>query len=110
MKAIAKHDIPPVHILKNDPIFAGMNNPFYGSEFHTWMVHVVPKGWEVLATSKDSKGFVCNEVAKAIGWPVYGCQFHAEYTVPFSGAKGVQMNFLAMAVERAKKQGTWIRQ
>jgi len=108
VKDIVEHDIPPIHIQKDDPIFAGLNDPFYGPEYHTWTVQVVAKGWEVLATSRDSKGFICNEMIKAIGRPVYGCQFHAEFEKPFSCAKGILINFVAMAVERAKEQGAWI--
>ncbi len=108
VKDIVEHDIPPITILKNDPIFAGLNNPFFGPEYHTWAVHIVEEGWEVLATSRDSKGFVCNEMIKAVGRPVYGSQFHPEMARPFSCAKAILMNFLGMAVERAKKQGTWI--
>ena len=107
-KDIIVNDIPPVYIQKNDPIFAGMNNPFYGPEFHTWMVQVVPEGWEVLATSRDTNGFICNEMIKATGRTAYGSQFHPEMAKPFSCSKALLMNFLAMAVDRAKKEGTWI--
>jgi len=105
VRDILEHDIPSIDIQKNDPIFAGLNNPFYGPEFHSWMVHVVEDGWEVLATSRDSKGFICNEMIKAIGRPVYGSQFHPEIAKPFSSSKAILMNFLAMAVERARRQG-----
>ena len=107
VKDIIEQDIPLIYIHKYDPIFAGLNNPFYGPEFHSWMVHVVPEGWEVLATSRDREGFICNEMIKAIGRPVYGSQFHPEIAKPFSCAKGLLMNFLSMAVERAKKEGVW---
>ena len=103
VRDILEHDIPPIDIQKIDPIFAGLNSPFYGPEFHSWMVHVVEDGWEVLATSRDSKGFICNEMIKAIGRPVYGSQFHPEIAKPFSCSKAVLMNFLAMAVERSKR-------
>lgn len=108
VKDIVEGDIPPIFIQKNDPIFAGLNNPFYGPELHSWTVHIVEEGWEVLATSRDTKGFICNEMIKAIGRPVYGSQFHPEIAKPFSCSKGILMNFLAMAVERASKQGAWI--
>ena len=101
-------DIPSIDITTNDPIFAGLNNPFYAPQSHSWSVRIVPPGWEVLATSRDSRGFVCNEMLKAAGRPVYGSQFHPEMAKPFSGAKAVLMNFLALAVERARRQGTWI--
>jgi GMP synthase-like glutamine amidotransferase len=109
VKDIVEHDIPPIYIQKNDPIFAGLNNPFYGPEFHYWTVHIVEEGWEVLATSRDSKGLICNEMIKAIGRPVYGSQFHPEIAKPFSCSKGILMNFLAMAVERAKSLGIWLK-
>jgi anthranilate/para-aminobenzoate synthase component II len=108
VKDVVEHDIPPITIQKNDPIFAGLNNPFYGPEYHTWTVHIVEEGWEVVATSRDSKGLVCIEMIKAVGRPVYGSQFHPEMARPFSCSKAILMNFLGMAVERAKKQGTWI--
>ncbi len=108
VKDIVERDIPPIDIRKNDPIFAGLDNPFYGPEFHSWTVHIVEEGWEVLATSQDSKGFICIEMIKAVGRPVYGSQFHPEIAKPFSCSKAILVNFLAMAVERAKKQGTWI--
>jgi anthranilate/para-aminobenzoate synthase component II len=105
VRDILEHDIPPIDIQKSDRIFAGLNNPFYGPEFHSWMVDVVEDGWEVLATSRDSKGVICNEMMKAIGRPVYGSQFHPEIAKPFSCSKAILMNFLAMAIERAKRQG-----
>jgi hypothetical protein len=48
------------------------------------------------------------QMIKAVGRPVYGSQFHPEIAKPFSCSKAILMNFLAMAVERAKKQGAWI--
>jgi len=110
LKDILEKDVPPIYIQKNDSIFAGMDNPFYGPEFHSWTVEVVEDDWEVLATSMDSKGFICNQVIRAINRPVYGVQFHAEIPKPFNCAKGILMNFLSMAVERAKDQGLWMEQ
>jgi hypothetical protein len=43
------------------------------------------------------------QMIKAVGRPVYGSQFHPEIAKPFSCSKAILMNFLAMAVERAKK-------
>jgi GMP synthase-like glutamine amidotransferase len=108
VKDIVEHDIPPIYIQKKDQIFAGLTNPFYGPEFHSWVVQVVPEGYEVLATSRDSKGVIVNEMIRAVDRPVYGSQFHPEIAKPFSASKAVLMNFLTMAVERAKSQGTWI--
>lgn len=105
---IIKRDIPPINIQKDDPIFAGMCTPFYGTELHSLIVRTVPEGWELLASSQDSCGLICNEMIKAIGRPVYGSQFHPEIPHPFNCSKNALMNFLTMAVEKAKKEGNWI--
>ena len=105
---ILDDDVPFINIERNDPLFAGMNNPFYATQSHSWAVRVVPPGWEVLASSRDSRGFVCTEMIKSTGRPVYGSQFHPEMPRPFSGATPILMNFLARAVERARRQGGWI--
>ena len=54
---ILDDDVPFINIERNDPLFAGMNNPFYATQSHSWAVRVVPPGWEVLASSRDSRGF-----------------------------------------------------
>lgn len=96
-------DIAPIGILKGDPLFAGMNNPFYGPEFHSWNVYVIPEGFELLATSTDSKGHVINEIimAKDENRLVVGTQFHPETATPWSLSKTFLMNFLKIAVEKA---------
>ena len=108
VKDIVERDIPPIYIQKSDPIFAGLNNPFYGPKLHSWTVQIIPDDWEILASSRDSKGVIIMEMIRAKGRPVYGSQFHPEFAKPFSASKAIIMNFLAMAVETAKGQGTWI--
>jgi len=111
IESLVKEDIPPVFIQKEDPIFSGMINPFYGPEYHSWSIEVMPAGFEVLATSTDSEGTVCIEVIKAKDRFIYGTQFHPEKPYPWSLGKMVLINFLHMAVKRAKikddkKEGT----
>lgn len=103
MESILKEDIPPIKIEKNDPIFDGMVNPFYGPKYHSWTISVIPEGFEVLATSKDTNGFICNELIKAKDRLVYGTQFHAEVAHPWNASKMILMNFLRMAMERKSK-------
>ncbi|MBU5626827.1 discoidin domain-containing protein [Oscillibacter sp. MSJ-2] len=110
LQDIIEQDIPPISIQKEDPIWKGMSTPFYGTELHSWMVSLIPEGWEILATSKDSKGFVCNEMIRATGRLMYGSQFHPEIAKPFNCAKELMISFLSMAVNIAKNQGTWITQ
>ena len=100
VKDITDKDIPAVHIQKADPIFAGMNNPFYGTELHTWMVHITPNNWDVLATSQDKNGFICTELIRDPKRLLYGSQFHPEITQPFSCSKMMIINFLQMAIEK----------
>ena len=105
VEALVENDIGPIDILEgfeDHPLFAGMNNPFYGPEFHSWNVYVIPEGFELLATSTDSKGHVVTEVIVAKDRLVVGTQFHAEVATPWSLSKAFLMNFLRMAVERAE--------
>ena len=91
-------DIPPVHMQKQDPIFAGMVDPFYAPQYHSWTVDVLPADFEVLATSRDARGFICNEVIRAKDRLVYGVQFHPEMGHPWNAAKPMLVNFLRMAL------------
>jgi anthranilate/para-aminobenzoate synthase component II len=106
LKQLLNGDIGVIKVLKKDPIFDGITNPFFGQEAHSFNDTVIPEGWEVLAASVDSQGYVVNEVIKYTADKnkiIYGTQFHPERPQPWSGsAKAVLMNFLRMAVERAE--------
>lgn len=102
IESFVKEDIPPILIQKEDPIFNGMINPFYGSEYHSWSIKEMPLGFEVLATSTDAEGTVCIEVIKAKDRFIYGTQFHPEKPDPWNLGKMVLINFLDMAVKKAK--------
>jgi len=106
VKDIIDQDIPTIQVQNNDPIFAGMNNPFYGPELHTWMAHTIPSGWSVLATSQDTQGFICTEMIRDPPRLLYGSQFHPEIVQPFSCSKVLILNFLHMAIENKNSQHT----
>ncbi|MFZ5945220.1 MAG: glutamine amidotransferase-related protein [Bacillota bacterium] len=100
IESLIKGNIPPITIEKNDLIFSGMSNPFYGPQYHSWSIEVVPTGFEVLATSQDSDGVVCIEVIKARNKLIYGTQFHPEIPHPWNMAKIILINFLNIATRQ----------
>ncbi|HHT63409.1 MAG: glutamine amidotransferase-related protein [Bacillota bacterium] len=104
IESLFQEDIPPVYIQKYDPIFCGMTNPFFGAQYHSWSIDVMPAGFEVLATSKDSQGTECIEVIKAKDRLIYGTQFHPEKPYPWSLGKMILINFLRMALNEYNKK------
>ncbi len=98
VESLLHEDIPPVQIEKADPIFSGMTNPFFGPEYHSWSIDVMPEGFEVLATSKDHQGHKCIEVIKAKDRLIYGTQFHPEKPYPWNGSKMILVNFLYLSL------------
>jgi anthranilate/para-aminobenzoate synthase component II len=81
-----------------------MTNPFFGAQYHSWSIDVMPAGFEVLATSKDSQGTECIEVIKAKDRLIYGTQFHPEKPYPWSLGKMILINFLRMALNEYNKK------
>ena len=90
--------ISPVRIIKKDPIFQGIPNPFIAAEVHSWSVAHLPEDYELLAVSTYVQAL------KSKSKFLYGEQFHAEIDVPYNQAKPYLDNFLKMALERAHKQ------
>jgi len=95
--------VPPIDIVKQDPIFAGVPNPFYTSEFHREGVVIIPEGYEILAISEPIETYgnqsKCPQVIKAKDRPLYGAQFHGEKEQPWNLGRLVLLNFLRMAME-----------
>jgi len=81
----------PISIIKEDPIFEGIPNPFYAPGSHSWEVVVLPDDVEVLAVSD------CIEVIKSRRKIMYGEEFHAEIDLPFNEGSVFLLNFLRMA-------------
>jgi GMP synthase-like glutamine amidotransferase len=90
--------ISPVRIVKKDPIFQGIPNPFIAAEVHSWSVAHLPEDYEVLAVSDYVQAL------KSTSKFLYGEQFHAEINVPFNQAKPYLYNFLEMALAKTQKK------
>lgn len=90
-------DLVKTRIVKQDPIFSGMPNPFTAPEVHSWAVARLPQHFEVIAES----GYV--QCLKSSAKLLYGEQFHAEIKAPYNQAKPYLVNFLKMALERARE-------
>jgi GMP synthase-like glutamine amidotransferase len=90
--------ISPVRIIKKDPIFQGIPNPFIAAEVHSWSVAHLPEDYEVLAVSDYVQAL------KSTSKFLYGEQFHAEINVPYNQAKPYLYNFLKMALAKTQKK------
>ena len=85
----------PIEILKEDPIFDSLPNPFYATKFHGWEVVVLGE-FEVLAASD------CVEIIKHNERMVYGTQFHPESNKPFNVGCMIMQNFLKIALDLSR--------
>ena len=64
----------PVHLLQDDPLFAGLSNPAIFLESHYWEIKEPPAGFEVLASTDACRVQAMKRRDKL----VYGTQFHPE--------------------------------
>jgi GMP synthase (glutamine-hydrolysing) len=85
-----------IRILKRDPIFEGIPDPFIGAEIHGWAIGHLPEGFETLAESEYI------QAVKNGSRFIYGEQFHSEIRVPYTQAQPYLANFLKMARERKR--------
>lgn len=83
----------PIYILKEDPIFEGIESPFIAPEIHGWAIGLIPDDFELLAKSS----YVQNIKHKTKF--IYGTQFHPEVEVPYNHGKLLLSNFLKMALK-----------
>ena len=79
IEAVSRADIPemtfiPIEIVKDNPLFKGLDNPFFVMSSHYDQVRILPEGFEVLARSKDC----LNQAMAHKSKPVYSIQFHPE--------------------------------
>jgi GMP synthase-like glutamine amidotransferase len=88
-------DRTKIDIVKNDPIFVGIQSPFTAPEIHGWAVVNLPKDYEVLAKSTYIQAI------KSKSKFLYGEQFHAEIKRPYNQAHPYLINFLKMAIWRS---------
>ncbi|MBU1156255.1 MAG: discoidin domain-containing protein [Proteobacteria bacterium] len=87
-----KHDID---LLKKDPLFQGVPDPFVAPEVHGWAVYTLPDHYEALARSKYLQSL------RRTDKMLYGVQFHPEIDAPYNQAQAVLVNFLKMALQKA---------
>ncbi len=66
----------PIHILENDPIFAGCPRHFLGGRYHSWVVDKSTIPDELIITAIDDQ----NEIMafRHHTYPINGIQFHPE--------------------------------
>jgi GMP synthase (glutamine-hydrolysing) len=88
-----------IRIIKKDPVFKGIPDPFVAAEIHGWAIGYIPEDFEVLARSDYI------QAVKNISRLIYGEQFHAEIQVPYNQAVPYLVNFLKMAKKRCLKGG-----
>ncbi len=86
--------VKPIHIIKEDPIYKGIKNPFIAPEIHGWAIGIIPEDFELLAEST----YIQNIKHKTKF--IYGTQFHPEVQVPYNEGKDYLTNFLKMALEK----------
>jgi len=84
----------PVNIVKDDPIFEGLPNPFIVREAHYCEVKALPQDFELLASTDECR----IQAMKLISRMIYGIQFHPEaYTDTYQHGKGILENFFHMS-------------
>lgn len=85
----------------NDGLFAGLNNPFHATRYHSLVIeqHSLPQCLEVTAWTIDEQGKL-DEImgVKHKTLPVVGVQFHPESILTQHGHAMLQ-HFLAMSVD-----------
>lgn len=87
----SRQDLTKIDIIKQDPIFDGIPNPFTAVEIHGWAVAILPKDYEIIAESSYIQGI------KNKSKMIYGEQFHAEIPAPYNEGTPYLVNFLKMA-------------
>jgi GMP synthase-like glutamine amidotransferase len=84
----------PIKIVRKDPLFDGLPNPFMACEFHMREVKKLPKDFVLLASTKDVRIQAYRHKSR----PIYATQFHCEnYTDYYPAGKRVLENFFKIA-------------
>jgi GMP synthase-like glutamine amidotransferase len=80
-----------VHVVRDDPLFAGLGQTPVFLEAHYWEVKEPPAGFEVLASNDE----VRVQAMRRKDRPVYGTQFHPEeYTLEPYDARSIAVNVI----------------
>ncbi|MBI4707838.1 MAG: discoidin domain-containing protein [Candidatus Omnitrophica bacterium] len=88
-----------IKIVRKDPVFNGMPDPFVAAEVHGWAIGYLPERFEVIAQSDYIQS------VKDKSRLIYGEQFHAEIQVSYNQGGPYLVNFLKMVLERQAKGG-----
>jgi len=84
----------PVTIVKDDPLFDGLSNPFWVRESHYCEVKELPPDFELLASTPECRIQAMRHCSKCL----YGVQFHPEaYVEPYMDGKLILENFFKLA-------------
>jgi GMP synthase-like glutamine amidotransferase len=86
----------PVRIIKQDPLFDGLPDPFIMQEFHAFEAKQLPDFLDVLASTDECRVQVIKHKEKLH----YGTQFHPEdYDVQHPDGKTLWRNFFKLALK-----------
>ena len=84
----------PIRIVRRDPLFDGLPNPFMACEYHMREVKKLPRDFVLLAGTRSCRIQAYRHRSR----PVYGAQFHAEnYTDHYPDGRKVVENFFKIA-------------
>ena len=85
-----------VKILKDDPIFEGIEDNFIAPEIHGWAVVEPAEEFEIIAKSSYIQS------QKSTKRLIYGIQFHSEIHEQYNHGRKVIENFLKLALKHKK--------
>jgi GMP synthase (glutamine-hydrolysing) len=86
----------PVRIVRDDPIFQGLPNPFIVREAHYCEVKALPSHFTLLASTEECRIQAIKHESRV----VYGTQFHPEaYTEHYPHGKMILENFFRIALK-----------
>lgn len=94
-------EMTKIKIIKDDPIFEGIPNPFVGTEIHGWADAESSHGWGVVTDEYELlAASTYTQAIKSKTKMIYGEQFHAEIKVPYNQGTPYLVNFLKLAMEK----------
>lgn len=82
-----------INLLLEDPLFAGLPQPFTAPEVHGWAVYSLPENYEVVAESSYIQAIRRKDGKR------HGVQFHPEIKASYNQAETVLENFLRQALQ-----------
>lgn len=86
--------IYPIQILKPDPLFDGLPDPFLVRESHYCEIKRLPPQFDLIATNENCP----IQAIKHLERPLYGTQFHPEaYVDAYPHGRRILQNFFRMA-------------